>query len=85
MENENTKITGTESNSTTVADYNSAVTDKLSKSLLRLIAANNSLVEISENRLTYYEESPTKNKECYDRWVELNFALKEAKAATASL
>ena len=58
---------------------NGAVEDKIQRALLRLVAANNDLADKSENRITYYEESPTENKECYLRWVELNNALKEAK------
>ena len=51
----------------------------------RLIAANHALGKFSENRVTYYEESPIKNPECCRRWEELNAALAEAKkAANAS-
>jgi len=47
----------------------------------RLIAANEALGEISANRVTYYEESPTKDEGCYKRWMELHAALWQARKA----
>lgn len=52
------------------------------KVLLRLINANESLAEISENKITYYEDSPLRNPECSKRWEELNDALREAKESS---
>ena len=47
----------------------------------RLIAANEALGAFSENAVTYYEESPTRNAECQKRWFELHGALAEARKA----
>jgi hypothetical protein len=43
-------------------------------SVHRYQSALRALGEISENRVTYYEDSPTKNPECQRRWKELNDA-----------
>ena len=53
--------------------------ERLAQLLRRLIEANESLAEISENKITYYEDSPIKNPECCKRWEELNNALCEAR------
>jgi hypothetical protein len=54
-------------------------TSRTQKVLSRLIKANESLAQISENKITYYEDSPLKNPECCKRWEELNKALSDAK------
>lgn len=40
----------------------------------RYQGAVKALGEFSENRVTYFEDSPSKNAECQRRWQELNDA-----------
>lgn len=47
---------------------------KVKASIERYQGAVRALGNIGENRVTYFEDSPTKSAECQRRWQELNDA-----------
>ena len=51
---------------------------------IRLVEAIRKLSErMPDEKITYFEGSPTKDSNCYERWVELNNSIAEVKKLLA--